>query len=90
MLFKEIVTVYTEKHMKPTKTKCRVVVVVVVHVDGVRLRLLMPPPTGLLFISQVIYEYEQPRWNDIDRKNPKNSEKGLSQYHFVHQKPYMN
>jgi hypothetical protein len=25
------------------------------------------PPTGLLFIHQVIYEYREPRWNDIDR-----------------------
>jgi hypothetical protein len=27
------------------------------------------PPTGLLFIPQMIYEYEEPRWNDIDRRN---------------------
>jgi hypothetical protein len=24
------------------------------------------PPTGLLFIPQVIYEYGEPRWNDMD------------------------
>jgi hypothetical protein len=24
-------------------------------------------PTGLLFIPQVIYEHEEPWWNDIDR-----------------------
>jgi hypothetical protein len=36
------------------------------------------PPTGLLFTPQVIYEYGQPRWNDADRENPKNSEKKLS------------
>jgi hypothetical protein len=24
------------------------------------------PPTGLLFIPQVIYEHEEPLWNDID------------------------
>jgi hypothetical protein len=33
------------------------------------------PPTGLLFIFQVIYEYGEPRWNDINRVKPKNSEK---------------
>jgi hypothetical protein len=42
--------------------KCRLVVVV--NVDEVR-----RPPTGLLFISQMIYEYGEPRWNDIDRGN---------------------
>jgi hypothetical protein len=25
------------------------------------------PPTGLLFITQVIYEHGEPWWNDIDR-----------------------
>jgi hypothetical protein len=89
-LFKEIIAVYSENHKKPTKTKCRVVVVVVVvvHVDGVRLHLLMRPPTCL-----------SPRWYmSINShggmistgKNPKNSEKNLSQCHFVHQKPHMN
>jgi hypothetical protein len=33
------------------------------------------PPTGLLFISQMIYEYKEPRWNDTDRGKPKNSGK---------------
>jgi hypothetical protein len=33
------------------------------------------PPTGLLFIPQMMYEYGDPRWNDIDRGKPKNSEK---------------
>jgi hypothetical protein len=27
----------------------------------------LQPPTALLFILQVIYEYGQPWWNDIDR-----------------------
>jgi hypothetical protein len=43
---------------------------------------------GLFFIPQVIYEYRDPRWNDTDRKKPKN-EKSLSQCHFVHHKFHM-
>jgi hypothetical protein len=39
-----------------------------------------------LFIHQLIHEYEEPWWNDIDREKLKNSEKNLSQCHFVHQK----
>jgi hypothetical protein len=30
------------------------------------------PPTSLLFITQMRYEYEELSWNDIDRGNPKN------------------
>jgi hypothetical protein len=37
-----------------------------------------------LFILQVIYEYGEPRWNDIDRENPKNWDRSLSQCHSVH------
>jgi hypothetical protein len=37
------------------------------------------PPTGLLFISQVAYEHEEPVPNDIDRRKPIN----LSQRRFV-------
>jgi hypothetical protein len=48
------------------------------------------PPTGLLFIPQMIYEYGGPWWNDIDRKKPKNSEKKLSQCHFVYHKSHMD
>jgi hypothetical protein len=33
------------------------------HVDGVRLR----PSAGPLFIPQMIYEYGEPLWNDMDR-----------------------
>jgi hypothetical protein len=39
-----------------------------VHVDGVRLYVSeLRPPTGLVFIPLVIYEYGEPRRNDIDR-----------------------
>jgi hypothetical protein len=33
----------------------------------------LQPPMGLLSVPQVIHEYGEPRWNDIDRENPKNS-----------------
>jgi hypothetical protein len=33
------------------------------------------------------YDFGERRWNDIDRGKPKNSEKNLSQCHFVHQNP---
>jgi hypothetical protein len=33
------------------------------------------PPTGLLFIPQMIYECGEPRWIDIDRGKPKNLQK---------------
>jgi hypothetical protein len=48
------------------------------------------PPTGLLFIPQMIYEYGELRLNDIDRRKPKNSEKNLSQCHFVRHKSHMD
>jgi hypothetical protein len=48
------------------------------------------PPTGLLFISQMIYEYGEPRWNDIDRKKPKNSENNPLQCQFVHSKYHLD
>jgi hypothetical protein len=38
--------------------------VIVVHVDGVRLSLNCGP----LFILQTTHEYGQPLWNDIDTK----------------------
>jgi hypothetical protein len=44
----------------------------------------LQPPTGLLFIPQMISVYGGPRWNDNDRGKLKNSEKNLPQYHFVH------
>jgi hypothetical protein len=37
------------------------------------------PPTGLVFISQVTYEHEEPVQNYIDRRKPIN----LSQRRFV-------
>jgi hypothetical protein len=44
---------------------------------------------GLLFIPQLIYEYGETQWNDTDGKL-KNSEKNLSQYHFVNHKSHMD
>jgi hypothetical protein len=29
----------------------------------------LQPPSGLLFIPQMIYEHGEPRWNDTDREN---------------------
>jgi hypothetical protein len=39
------------------------------------------PLTDISFIPQKIYEYGG-RWNDTDRRKPKNSEKNLSQRQF--------
>jgi hypothetical protein len=36
------------------------------------------------------YEFEERRWNDIDRGKQKNSEKNLSQCHFVHNISHMD
>jgi hypothetical protein len=44
----------------------------------------LQPPTGLLFIPQMMYGYGEPWWEDIDRKKPNNSENNLLQCHFVH------
>jgi hypothetical protein len=49
----------------------------------------LQPLTGLLFIPQ-IYEYGEPRWNDINRVKPKTLDKNLSQCHFVHYKSHMD
>jgi hypothetical protein len=46
-------------------------------------------PLGLLFISHMIQESGEPKWNDMDRENLKNSERNLSQCRFVHQKSHM-
>jgi hypothetical protein len=48
----------------------------------------LKPPMGLYFISQ-IYKYGQPWWNDNGRGKPKNLERSLCQYHFVHHKSHM-
>jgi hypothetical protein len=40
----------------------------------------------LFFIPRMMYEYGEPRWNDIERRKLKKSERNLSQYHFVHHK----
>jgi hypothetical protein len=37
-----------------------------------------------------MYEYGEPWWNIIDREKAKNSEKNLSQCHFVHQKCHID
>jgi hypothetical protein len=36
------------------------------------------PQMGQLFIPQVIYEYGEPRWNDIDREKTEELETKLS------------
>jgi hypothetical protein len=36
------------------------------------------PPTDLLFIPQMIDEFREQRWNNIDRMKPNNLEKNLS------------
>jgi hypothetical protein len=49
----------------------------------------LQPPTDL-FISHVRNEYGEPRWNDTDKGQPKNSENTLSQSHSVHHKSHMD
>jgi hypothetical protein len=43
----------------------------------------------ILFIPQMIWIGAR-RWNDTDRGKPKNSEKSLSQCHFIHHKFHMD
>jgi hypothetical protein len=61
-------------------------IVVVVYIDGVRLYLRIEVTNGPFVRRQMIYEYGEPWWNDIDRGKLKNSEKSLCQCHFVHHK----
>jgi hypothetical protein len=46
------------------------------------------PPMGLLFISQMMSM--ELWWSDTDREEVKNSDKNLSQCHFVFHKPHMD
>jgi hypothetical protein len=43
----------------------------------------MRPPANLLIISQVIYEYGEPWWNDTDRRIQKYSEKTTVPMHIL-------
>jgi hypothetical protein len=45
---------------------------VAVDVDEVRLDYVseLLPPTSLLFITQMIYEHGEPRWDNTDRGKP--------------------
>jgi hypothetical protein len=63
-----------------------------VRVDEMRLYLwnAVTNGPGLLFISQMTYQYGEPRWNDTDREKQNNSNKSLSQCLSVHHKSHMN
>jgi hypothetical protein len=48
------------------------------------------PPMGVLFIPPIMYESGEVQCNDTDRGKLKNSERNLSQCHFVHHKLNMD
>jgi hypothetical protein len=48
------------------------------------------PPAGLSFVPQTIHDYGDPRWNDIDRGKPKNSERTCSSATSPTTKPHMD
>jgi hypothetical protein len=48
------------------------------------------PLTSLLLNFQIIYEYIEPRCNNIDGVKLKKLERKVSQCHFVHHKFYMD
>jgi hypothetical protein len=52
-----------------------VTITTVVHVDGVRIVSELPPPTGILFIPQMICEYGEPRLNFTDKGNRRTQRK---------------
>jgi hypothetical protein len=58
----------------------------ITHIDMVRLCLSSGATNGHIIHPQVIYEYEQPWLNDIDRIKSKISEKTLFQCLTVHHK----
>jgi hypothetical protein len=54
---------------------------------------LVPKRGSLLTLAHYAfprYEFGERRWNYIDRRKPKNSEKNLSQCHFVNHKSHMD
>jgi hypothetical protein len=64
-------------------------VVVVVSVGERDYVSALRPPTSLLSIAEMTYEYGEPRLNDIYWETPKNSENNLSEFHFVRHKSHM-
>jgi hypothetical protein len=44
----------------------------------------MRPPTGLLFIPQMIYEYGESQCSDIERRKATNLQQNLSYCRVVH------